>query len=167
MKKIVYVCNKCKKEIGGGVLQIFPQYIDRITGDYEEQQPFDAQLGKHYCEECTHRALSLLAIPGAEVFVRENEDQDQQDDGSSEDDGEPDIDRPPEKKRLIKVRKLPPVRKYRGGPKAIDKNLVYADYLKNKGQKNLYKTLAAKYGCSPARVGQIVRELQEDIRRDS
>ena len=60
MKKITYTCDRCGKEITGGVLQIFPQYIEPGSGDYEEKQPYEAQLGRHYCEECAGRVMDLL-----------------------------------------------------------------------------------------------------------
>lgn len=70
MKKITYTCDRCRKEITGGVLQIFPQYIEPGSGDYEEKQPYEAQLGRHYCEECAKLVMDLLESQETKAFFQ-------------------------------------------------------------------------------------------------
>lgn len=165
MKKITYTCDRCGKEITGGVLQIFPQYIEPGSGDYEEKQPYEAQLGRHYCEECAKLVMDLLESGETKAFFQgvgdktEEKAPKEDDPGLLEKDQKEDPVPQGKATARIKSRNLPPVREYRGGRKGIDKNKVYADYLEMKGQKNLYKTLAAKYGCSSGRVSQIVKEF--------
>ena len=163
MKKIIYICDKCGKEITGGLLQIVPHYIDKASGDYEEKQMFEAQFGRHYCEECTRKVMSLLEAPAAEVYIPEAgeaKEEEQKEEGSEED-GDPDEEKPPEKKNpLIKVSKLPKVREYK--KRGIDKEAVYGDFLEMQGDKKAYSKLAYKYGCTRAYIGQIVKEFSQN-----
>lgn len=170
MKKIVYVCDRCGKEITGGILQIYPQYIERLSDDYAERQPFDGQLRNHYCEECTLKVMNMLNDPEAARQDAQQEDTpDSQETGTAEEeedeDTDPEPDKPPGmKNKKIKVRNLPSVREFKEGSRGkVDKHQLYKDWLEMKEEKSANRILAQKYGCSPSRVSQIVKELSHYV----
>lgn len=157
MKKLIYVCDGCGKEIQGDIFKIVPEAIDRKTEDYTGAPIYMSQMEKHYCAECTAAFISgLNMLPAA---VPEEEDHEE-----TQDEEEPEtlLEEPPGRKNsLIKVSSLPPVREYNKTKQSVDKEKLYAEYLTRKGEKHLMKALGEKYGCSDERARQIVREMEK------
>jgi hypothetical protein len=162
MKKLIYVCDGCGKEIQGDIFKIIPEAIDRKTEDYTGSPIYAGQMDKHYCAECTVAFISSLnMLPAA---VPEEEPQKEEDPEEPKDEEEPEtlLEEPPGKKnKMIKTRFLPPVREYSKPKQSVDKDKLYAEYLTRKGEKYLMKALGEKYGCSDERARQIVREMEK------
>lgn len=153
MKKLIYVCDGCGKEITGDIFKIIPEAIDRKTEDYTGSPIYAGQMDKHYCAECTVAFISGLNMLPAAVPEEETQD---------EEEPETLLEEPPGRKNsLIKVSSLPPVREYNRTKQSVDKDKLYAEYLARKGEKYLMKALGEKYGCSDERARQIVREMEK------
>lgn len=52
MKKIVYTCDRCKKEITGGLIKICMETEDRESGDFRNDIPFPDINECDFCKSC-------------------------------------------------------------------------------------------------------------------
>lgn len=163
MKKLIYVCDRCGKEITGDIFKIILEAIDRKTEDYAAVPIYPEQLEKHYCGVCTSAFISVLNTL-TEVELPEEAAQTEDEPKEEEQEEEPEtlLEEPPGRKNsLIKVSSLPPVREYNKTKQSVDKEKLYAEYLTRKGERYLMKALGEKYGCSDERARQIVREMEK------
>lgn len=162
MKKLIYVCDRCEKEITGDIFKIIPEAIDRKTEDYTGAPIYQSQMEKHYCAECTAAFISGLNMPLAAVPEEETKKEEDPEETQEEEEPETLLEEPPGRKNsLIKVSSLPPVREYNKTKQSVDKEKLYAEYLTRKGEMYLMKALGEKYGCSDERARQIVREMEK------
>lgn len=86
MKKIVYVCDRCRIEITGDIFKVIPERIDRETEDYTTEPPYFHQKDKHYCVECTRQVMIALnmGIPSMAAAEEPAVDPDQEEDPKEE-----------------------------------------------------------------------------------
>lgn len=62
MKKMVFICNRCGKEIKTKGSKIIPMFFDTESEDMTEPVSAD-QEDRHYCHGCTNRILQELLAP--------------------------------------------------------------------------------------------------------
>lgn len=52
MKKIIYTCDRCKKEITGDLIKICMETVDRESGDFSTVFPFPDIREYDFCKSC-------------------------------------------------------------------------------------------------------------------
>lgn len=52
MKKTVYTCDRCKKEIAGDPVKICMEVVDRQNGDFSNNFPFPDIREYDFCDSC-------------------------------------------------------------------------------------------------------------------
>lgn len=65
MKKIIYICDRCRREIKTEGTRIIPHFFDLVTGQMlgEMEVPDD---DVHLCMGCTRKLLQEILASGAE-----------------------------------------------------------------------------------------------------
>lgn len=60
MKKVIYICDRCRKEIVGGPIKIIAELLDPENEDFTETVPKNLQgiREKHFCMSCTEKVLA-------------------------------------------------------------------------------------------------------------
>lgn len=75
MKRIVYTCDRCRKEITGNPHRMFIECVDRETGDFQ-QETVHPEVGQlDICKECTDFLAGLVmkhVKKGAPAVVNED-----------------------------------------------------------------------------------------------
>ena len=61
MKKTVYECNDCGKEIKGRPIKFIPYYCDERTEEYGETVTEEA-VNMHFCEKCIEKIFRGLGV---------------------------------------------------------------------------------------------------------
>lgn len=52
MKKIIYTCDRCQKEISGNLIKICMEEVDRESGDFFTDLPFPDVRECDFCKSC-------------------------------------------------------------------------------------------------------------------
>ncbi len=137
MKKIIYICDKCGKEIEGNPYRVT---VDRLFAEPSEQEvkgimsphPYPDMDGLHFCKECVGALVDLIRChlkPNTENVDTEPENTEEV--ATSQPD-------PPEKspKRKLDLGKVRALRNAGWSIKAIAEETQYSD-------KAIYRALGA------------------------
>ncbi len=60
MKKIVYTCDKCRREIEGNPAKFFSETLDSKTGDFVYDDPHPDLKELDFCKECNDSLANLI-----------------------------------------------------------------------------------------------------------
>ena len=60
MKKILYFCNRCKREIEDNPAKIIMETVDRESGDYPVEAPYPELMDMDFCKECADFFAGLV-----------------------------------------------------------------------------------------------------------
>ena len=60
MKKVIYICDRCRKEIVGGPIKIIAEILDPENEDFTDEIPANLQgiRDKHFCMNCTEKVIA-------------------------------------------------------------------------------------------------------------
>lgn len=60
MKKIVYVCDRCKQEIEGNPAKLFSETVDREIDDFVCENPYPVLEKLVFCRSCCDFLVYLI-----------------------------------------------------------------------------------------------------------
>ena len=59
MRKMIVLCDRCNKEIGGNPIRINPAIADRKSGDILDDWRKEEFMSRDYCTECAERIMAV------------------------------------------------------------------------------------------------------------
>lgn len=111
MKKIVYTCDRCKKEITGDLIKICMEVVDRESGDFRNDIPFPDINECDFCKSCGDfiaGQIRRFCKKGAPAIINEDFDNAVKEMVATSQSGPPPSDKP---RRKLDVGKISALRK--------------------------------------------------------
>lgn len=60
MKKIIYTCDRCKKEISGHIFKIFAEELEQESEDFTLEDHYPEMRTRDFCQECADFLVGLI-----------------------------------------------------------------------------------------------------------